>query len=366
MAHSPMPQSKSTVPWTESISSDRDLRRFLRNLPKIDLHRHLEGSLRLSTVVELARKHGVDLPSYDIEKLRPLVQVIYDPPDFDRYLAKFHILRRIYSDRQVIERVAYEAVADAAADNVRYLELRFSPSAQAAVHGFSFADTTDWVIAGVHRAQRDFDIKVRLIVALVRHDPLEWAKEITEIAIARQAEGVVGFDLTGQAEKHPAGPFAQLFKKARAAGLNITVHAGETTGPETVTEAITVLGAQRIGHGIRAIEDSQVCQLLRNENITLEICPTSNIQTGAVKNFGRHPLRDLHKMDVPVTVNTDNTSISNTTLTDEYVVAILGIGITLFELREMIMNAVNAAFLPDDEKENLHTWFHHQLWNSES
>jgi adenosine deaminase len=353
--------SQLPISWTESLASARDLHQFLRGLPKIDLHRHLEGSLRLETVVELAREHGVTLPSYDIERLRPLVQVTGDTPDFDRYLGKFHVLRRIYSTQEVIERVAYEAVADAAADNVRYLELRFSPSAQAAVHGFSFADTTDWVIAGVHRARRDFDITVRLIIALVRHDPFEWAEEITETAIARRADGVVGFDLAGQAEKHPAGPFARLFKEAKAAGLNITVHAGETTGPETVTEAVTMLGAQRIGHGIRSIEDSRVCQLLRNEGITLEVCPTSNIQTGAVTNFWRHPLRDLHRMGVPVTINTDNTSVSNTTLTDEYLVATLGIGIKLSELHRTLMNALDAAFLPDDEKENLRTWFRQRL-----
>lgn len=357
--------SQPLVSWSESIASARDLRRFLQDLPKIDLHRHLEGSLRLKTVVELAWEHGVDLPSYDIEQLRPLVQVTYDPPDFDRYLAKFHVLRRVYSAREAIERVAYEAVADAAADNIHYLELRFSPSAQAAVHGFSFIDTTDWVIAGVKRAEQDFDIIVRLIVALVRHDPTEWAEEITEIAIARQDQGIVGFDLTGQAEKYPAGPFVHLFEKAKADGLNITVHAGETTGPETVKYAVTVLGAQRIGHGIRSIEDSRVCQLLRSKNVTLEVCPTSNIQTGAVVDFWRHPLKDLHHMGVCVTVNTDNISVSNTTLTDEYVVATLGTGVTLFELREMIMNAVEAAFLPGDEKEKLRRWFRQRLWAGE-
>ena len=157
-----------SVSWTESAGSASDLRQFFKALPKIDLHRHLEGSLRLGTVIELAQEHGVELPSYDIEQLRPLVQVTYDPPDFDRYLTKFHLLRYIYSAREAIERVAYEAVADAAADNIRYLELRFSPSAQASVQGFSFADTIDWVINGVQRAQQDFDIIVRLIIALVR------------------------------------------------------------------------------------------------------------------------------------------------------------------------------------------------------
>jgi adenosine deaminase len=344
----------------------QNLRQFLRNLPKIDLHRHLEGSLRLETVVELAQEHGVELPSYDIEQLRPLVQVTYDPPDFSRYLDKFHFLRRIYSDQQAIERVAYEAVADAAADNVRYLELRFSPSAQAAVQGFSFADTTDWVIAGVERAQRDFDIVVRLIIALVRHDPLEWAEEITEIAIARQNDGVVGLDLAGQAEKYPAAPFSRFFKRAKAAGLHVTIHAGETTGPGTVAEAVTVLGAQRIGHGIRAVEDSSVCQLLRNEGITLEVCPTSNIQTGAAQSFWRHPLRDLYHLGVPITVNTDNIGVSDTTLTDEYMAAMLGIGFKLIELREMLMNAVEAAFLPHDEKKELRAWFRQRLSVSES
>jgi len=133
-----------------------------------------------------------------------------------------------------------------------------------------------------------------------------------------------------------------------------------------VTEAITLLGAQRIGHGIRAVEDSRVCQLLRDEGIALEVCPTSNIQTGAVRCFWRHPLPDLYRMGVPVTINTDNTSVSNTTLTDEYVVATLGMGIKLPELRDILMTAVEAAFLPDDEKENLRRWFRQRLWNSES
>lgn len=348
------------ISWPESIVPARDLRQFLKDLPKIDLHRHLEGSLRLETVVELARLQGMNLPGYDIEQLRPLVQVTDDPPDFGRYLGKFNILRRLYSSQEIIERVAYEAVADAVADNVRYLELRFSPSAQAAVHGFSFIDTTDWVIAGVDRAQRDFNITVRLVVTLVRHDPIEWAAEITEIAIARQSAGVVALDLAGLVDKFPIDPFARLFRKAKSSGLNITIHAGESRGPETVKEAVTMLGAQRIGHGIRSIEDSRVCQLLRNENVTLEVCPTSNIQTGVVMSFWRHPLRDLHQMGVPVTVNTDNISISNTSLTDEYIVTTLGVGITLFDLRQMLVNAVEAAFLPDDEKGTLRAWFHRE------
>jgi len=352
---------QTTFSWPESIASTRDLRQFLKNLPKIDLHRHLEGSLRLGTVVELAREHGIDLPSYDIETLRPLIQVVDDPPNFDRYLGKFHILRRLYSNRETIQRVAYEAVADAAADNVRYLELRFSPSAQAAVHGFSFADTTDWVISGVKRAQRDFDIGVQLVITLVLHDPVDWAYEITEIAITRQSEGVVALDLAGQAAKFPTAPFVPLFEKARAAGLNVTVHAGEACGPETVAEAVNRMGAQRIGHGIRAIEDSRVCQLLRSKNVTLEVCPTSNIQTGVVMSFWRHALRDLHHMGVAVTINTDNVSISNTSLTDEYLVATLGIGVSLLDLRQMMLNAVEAAFLPDREKAELRVWFSRYL-----
>ena len=330
-----------------------EMRRVLHALPKVDLHRHLEGSLRLETLAEIAREHGIDLPSYDIEHLRPYVQITDDPPDFQRFLEKFQLLRRFYTTREAVQRVAYEAVIDAAFDNVRYLELRFNPAALAHAQGFSFFEVTDWVAQSVERAQADAGIIVRLLCTIVRHESLHNAAEIIEVAQAFRAHGVVGVDLAGDEMLYPAIPFAALFRHAAQLGLGITIHAGEAGGAYNVREAVEQLSARRIGHGIRAIEDSTVVQLVRLNNVTLEICPTSNLQTGVMPNFGHHPLRDLYQLGVPVTLNTDDPSVSDTTLTDEYLVAVKGMGLSLRDLRTFNRNSIRAAFVPEDERQRL-------------
>ncbi len=330
------------------------LREILQAMPKVDLHRHLEGSLRLETLAEVAYEHGVDLPSYNIEELRPLVQMVEgDPYDFHLFLEKFKLLRRFYSSREAVERVAYEAVADAAADNVQYLELRFSPASLAMAQEFSLDEVTEWVIQAVHRAQRDHSITVGLIISVLRDFGRQVAEEVTEIAIAYRDKGIVGLDLAGDEVHYPAKPFADLFCRAKEEGLGITVHAGEAMGPERVEEAINALEADRIGHGVRTIENSNVLQLVLRRGVTLEVCPTSNLQTGVVRGLGMHPLRDLYRLGVHVTLNTDDPSVSNTTLTDEYVVAVQSIGLTMTELKNIILNGIQAAFLPPRQKARL-------------
>jgi adenosine deaminase len=330
-----------------------DLRQALHSLPKIDLHRHLEGSLRLSTLVDIAREHGVDLPSYNIEDLRPYVQITDDPADFHRFLEKFRLLRRFYKTPEAVARVAYEAVADAADDNVRYLELRFNPAALARTQGFSFEEVTDWVIGAVDQAQRDYPISVRLIATAVRHEGVDNARRIAEVAIARRERGIAGLDLAGDEVNFDAAPFAPIFHEASRAGLGVTVHAGEAGGAQNVRQAVVEMGAQRIGHGVRAIENSNVIRLLRERNVTLEVCPTSNLQTGVMHNFSHHPLRDLYMLGVPVTLNTDDPSVSDTTLTDEYLVALMAMGIRIDHLRRMNDYALRAAFLPDAQRQAL-------------
>lgn len=324
-------------------------------LPKVDLHRHLEGSLRLETLAEIAQEHGIDLPSYNLEQLRPYVQFTDEEPGFQRFLEKFKLLRRFYTTPEAVKRVAYEAVVDAATDNVKYLELRFSPSALAHAQSFPLHEVTEWVIEAVEQAQVDAGVTARLLCAVVRHDSYDLAREVIEVAIAYRDRGIVGVDLAGDEIHFPAAPFAPLFKRAADYGLGITIHAGEAGGAANVREAVEVLHAQRIGHGIRSIEDAQVVQLLRRHNVTLEICPTSNLQTGVVDNFGLHPLRDLYVLGVNVTINTDDPSVSDTSLTDEYVVAMLGLGVTLRDVRMCTRNSIRAAFLLPEAKRQLET-----------
>lgn len=342
--------------FKDRSTAHHDLWERLRSLPKVDLHRHLEGSLRLETLAEVARSHGVDLPSYEIEELRPYVQVTGEKPDFHTFLEKFRFLRRFYSKREAIERVAYEAVADAAADNVRYLELRFSPATLAHSQGFALGEVADWVIAAVDRAQSDFGIMCRLIVTIKRESDSREAQEVAQVAFDRVGRGVVALDLAGDELNYPHRPFLDTLRQARKEGLGLTVHAGEVTGPETVRQAVEELGAQRVGHGVRASEDPSVVALLVRDGITLEMCPTSNIHTAAVQQLARHPLRSFHSLGVKVTINTDDPSISSTTLTDEYLLAVREIGLDVEHVGAVLLNGVNAAFLDQARKE--------ELWNS--
>jgi adenosine deaminase len=339
------------------IKPQRDLRSILLNFPKIDLHRHLEGSLRLSTLAEIAEEHAVDLPSWSLEELRPYVQVIDgETPDFLNFLAKFKLLRRFYSSREAVMRVAAEAVADAAADNIRYLELRFNPVALALNQGFSFEDVTDWVIESTDEAQKKHGITVRLIIQMGRHEP-KYAPLLAEIAAARQHRGIVAIDLAGDEITFPATQFVTVFQWAKSQGLHVTVHAAEAGPATNVIEAVKLLGAERIGHGVQARGNDKVIELLRNKRITLEMCPTSNLQTGIIPKLAQHPLYAFHRLGIPVTINTDDPSISNITLTDEFVVANRGIGVPFSDLRQMTLNAAEAAFLPEPEKSRLIEWF---------
>jgi len=326
----------------------------LKSLPKIDLHRHLEGSLRLETLLDIARKYNLNVPTRDLEALRPFVQVTNDPPTHEAFLRKFEVLRHFYRSPEMIQRLVYEAIADAAVDNVKYLELRFSPQALSRVRGFAMSDTTDWVIESVRRAEADFDIQVGLIVTLVRHDPLPQARQVAEIAFERSGKGIVGLDLATDEVKFPSRPFTPLFKEAKEVGLGITVHAGEWASAFGVREAILDLFANRIGHGVRTLENSEILQLVRERQTAFEVCLTSNLQTGVVHEMDHHPLVDMLDVGLLATINTDDPSISNCTLTNEYDIALHQLKIGYPALRQTIMNAANSAFLlPDDRQELL-------------
>ena len=317
--------------------------------------------MRLDTMSDIAREYDVDLPSYEVEAIRPYVQMTDDEPHtYRNFLAKFRVLRHFYQTQQVVERVTYEAVVDAAEDNVRYLELRFTPSALGNIGKFSLEDVTQWVIRSVREAEADHDIRVGLIMNMNRHEDISIGRRIAEIAISYRDE-IVGLDLGGDEVAFSARPFASLFKQAKRAGLGITVHAGEWRGSENIIESVEHLRADRIGHGVRAIENSDVVRFVRARNITLEVCPTSNLQSGVVSSLRQHPLSDLLDLGLSITINTDDPSISNIELTDEYVLAVSKLGLTMDGLKQTIMNSARAAFLPDDEKQELVDWFEQAL-----
>jgi adenosine deaminase len=329
---------------------------MVHTLPKVDLHRHLEGSLRLGTLSEIARTHGLDLleiPAADVEALRPHVQITDDPQNFENFLAKFTVLRHFYRSPEAVARLTYEAIIDAAADNVRYLELRFSPQALARVQGFPLEDVTDWVIEAAQQATRVCDIEVGLIVTLVRHEGLAMAQKVARVAFERAHQGINGIDLAGDEVNFSAEPYREIFAQARALGLGVTVHAGEWTGAEAVHFAVEHLGAHRLGHGVRAVENAEVMELVRQRGVTFEVCLTSNVQTGAVASLEEHPLREMMSSGARVTLNTDDPSVSDSTLSDEMCHAVNHLGLDIDELWKMNMDAVDAAFLPPERKEKL-------------
>jgi adenosine deaminase len=325
---------------------------FYNSLPKVELHRHLEGSLRLTTLREVGQAYNLDIP--DADHFRQLVQVDQaDPHTSQNFLSKFEVLRNFYRSPEIIKRISEEAVADAAADNVRYLELRFTPAALGNVANFPLGEVMDWVIEGVNKAQSEHKISTRLIASINLHESVEIAAKVAELAIDRLDSELVGLDLAGDEANYPAAPFEPVFKEARQGGLNITIHAGEWGPAENVAQAITLLGAERIGHGVRVMEDPEVVAMAREKGTTFEVCVTSNYQSGVVASLDKHPVQNMIQAGLNTTINTDDPGISQISLSDEYALVCEELGFTITTLQDRVLAAAQAAFLPDKERKKL-------------
>ena len=337
-----------------ATGSQRHHRVFYKSLPKVELHRHLEGSLRLSTMIEVARKYALDVPYDNTGLLRPLVQVQNGEPfTHQNFLSKFAKLRLFYQSKEVIQRFTREVIADAAADNIRYMELRFTPVALTRIRDFSMADAIDWVIESTQAAAKDYGVQTRLITSANKHESVELAEEVIDLSIQRAHQGIVAVDLAGAEAEFPGKPFAPHYQKAKAAGLHVTIHAGEWGSAHNVAEAINDLGAQRIGHGVRVMEDEDTIALAKEQQITFEVCPTSNYQSGVVPTIKDHPLKHMLDAGLAVTINTDDPAISQIDLSDEYELACEDLGFSPDQLRQSIRTAAKAAFLPDEERARL-------------
>lgn len=333
----------------------------IRALPKIDLHRHLEGSLRLETLLTLTADYGIELPSHDLEGLRPFVQMMPDEPrTWQRFLKKFQFLRQFFRSETIIKRVTEEAIADAAADNVKYMELRFTPQALNNLMKCNYDQVVEWVCEGVNEAKQTNDIQVALILSMNRHESVDIGEQVLEAAIAYSDRGVVGLDLAGQEDGYPALPFQTVFRRAKEAGLGVTIHAGEWVGAHSVREAVMDLSADRVGHGIRAVEDVGLIDLLAERGTVLEVCPTSNVLSGAVEDFSIHPLIMLYRSGVRTTINTDDPLLCNIGMSDEVAQVLSSMPLTLEDMKQNLLTAARASFLPADQRETLVTQF--QSW----
>ncbi|WP_022835830.1 adenosine deaminase [Salisaeta longa] len=337
------------VPDAASLSRD-DLLQW----PKAELHCHLDGSLRLPTMLDIARREGKMsvLPADTEDGLREILRAIDDSETLEAYLAWFRYTIPLMQTAEALERVAYELAEDNAQENVRYLEVRFGPILHTE-EGLSLEDVTDAVLAGLARAERDYDLTTSLIVCGLRDRYESASMRQAELAAAYRHRGVVAFDLAGGEAGNPPKGHLHAFYKARNALLNLTLHAGESWGPDSIRQALFYCGAHRIGHGITLREDPELMQYFADHRIPLEICPTSNVQTHVVPSYEAHPINTYVKANVPVTVNTDNRLFSRTSVTDELLRVHQRCGITANALREIALNGFRYAFLPIDEKEAL-------------
>ena len=332
---------------------DADEPAAFKRMPKVDLHRHLEGSLRLETLAEIARQEGLSLP---VERgaLSEQVQVSpQDPPTAQSFLSKFEALRHYYLSGEIIQRLTREAVADAAQDGVRYLELRFNPTALASARGFPIGEVVDWVCGAAEEEAHGAGIKVRLIVSVNRHEPVEVAQRAAQEAVDRMSNGIVGLDLAGKEWEFDAAPFSEIFAEAKRAGLGVTVHAGEWAGAEAVRHAVEAMGADRVGHGVRVIEDTAVVALARERGLVFEVCLSSNLQSGVVAGVAAHPLPRMIEVGLRVTLNSDDPQVSGISLSGEYALARRELALSEEALQGLILTAAQSAFLPPGETKAL-------------
>jgi adenosine deaminase len=320
--------------------------------PLIDLHRHLDGSVRLQTILDLGRQHNIPLPAWTEEELRPHVVVLEPHPGLMAFLAKFQWMIAVLADYDACRRVAYENVEDASREGIRYIELRFSPCFMASHHHLDPSRVVEAVIEGVRQGEKDFGVRVNLIGILTRtFGPVLANRELR--ALLDHKEQIVALDLAGDEGCKPAGLFVEHFEKGRDAGWQVTVHAGEAAGPESIVEAVEKLGATRIGHAVRAVDDPRVMDMLRERRIGIEANLTSNVQTSTVPDFSSHPLRRFLDEGLLATINTDDPGISGIDLAHELEVAAPAAGLTPSHVDQALRNAWEIAFLEAEEKRKL-------------
>ena len=326
---------------------------FYKCLPKVDLHRHLEGSMRLKTMLEIARTHGITIP-VGPDPFSNLVQVETDEPDtVQNFLAKPNTLRMLYRSPEIIHRVTREAVEDAAKDNVIHLELRFTPVTLSRAERFPLGDVMDWVCESANKAAMEFGLSVILIASVNRHESVELAEQVAWLAASRVGRGILGLDMAGNEAEFSAMPFLGVFKEARQAGLKLTVHAGENAGAANVREALETLDAERIGQGLRVLEDPRTVALARERGTAFEICVTSNYKTGLIPSLQEHPVMKMLQAGLNVTLGSDDPAILQISLAKEYQLACESLGIELKILKERILAAAQASFLTKAERVTL-------------
>ncbi|MDX5626867.1 MULTISPECIES: adenosine deaminase [unclassified Brenneria] len=321
-------------------------------LPLTDIHRHLDGNIRAQSILELGRQFNISLPANDLESLRPHVQITKLEPDLLSFLQKLDWGVAVLGSLDACRRIAYENVEDAVNAGLDYAELRFSPYYMAMKHNLPIAGVVEAVIDGVTAGCRDHDIVIRLIGILSRTFGTDACQQELDGLLAHR-DHIVALDLAGDELGYPGDLFSSHFKQAHDAGWHITVHAGEAAGPESIWQAIHQLKAERIGHGVAAIVDTDLMSYMAENTIGIESCLTSNLQTSTVTALEQHPLVHFLRYGIPATINTDDPAVQGIEIRHEYEVAAPLAGLTAAETRQAQENGLRIAFISEQEKQQL-------------
>ena len=322
----------------------------LKSMPKIELHLHLDGSVLPRTLIEMAAEQGKELPTTAIEELSSLMRAPETCLDLNDYLRTFDVVLPYLQTAEALERVAYEVVDQCASDHVRYVEVRFAPQLHR-LGGLSIDDVYEAVIRGMNRGEKQFGVIVRCIGICLRGHSEEQNMEVVEAAQAYLHKGLVAVDLAGAEALYPPELYAPVFVRAQQLGIPITIHAGEAGGAQNIETSVLKLGATRIGHGVRLQEDSHLLQQMVERGIPLEFCPISNLQTKAVTAWELYPIVDYMNKGIKVTVNTDNLTVSHTSLTKELLTLQQQCGLTTEDIVQLQRNAVESIFLEQPARE---------------
>jgi len=339
------------VPTSKGVDLD-GLHAFIAAMPKVELHVHLEGSIRPATLLTLAERNGVPLPATDLEGLRDF----YRFTDFDHFIRVYFTISGCLKTVDDYALIAYEFGADMARQNVRYAEVTFSPGTNVELTGLPFDAIMEGLNDGRARARDELGVEMAWILDIVRSMP-ETRHTVASWAAAARDRGVVGLGLGGPEVGHPPEPFADAFATALAAGLHSVPHAGEVVGPESVWGALRSLKAERLGHGVRSVEDPALVDYLREHQVPLEVCPTSNLRLGVYPSYADHPIRQLWDEGLWVTVNSDDPPMFGTDLNAEYGALATHLGFSARELERLSLNALQASFLDESRKEEMRDSF---------
>lgn len=323
-------------------------------LPKIELHCHLDGSVRPETILDIATKESIEIPTYDLNELRGLLEAPLECKSLVEYLDRFNLPIKIMQSKENLRRITYELLEDAAKENVKYIEIRYAPVLHTE-KGLTIEQVIESVLDGIKQGEKDFDIKANLILSCLRHSGANSAAAVVEAGKKFLDKGVVAVDLAGAENEGFAKEFVDVIDIAREYGYRVTIHAGETGIGLNVVDAIKLLHAERIGHGVAIKDLKEAYDLVKENNVTLEMCPTSNMQTKAVKSYEEHPLFKFYKDGIRVSFNTDNRTVSATDITGECKSIDKVVNMTYEDYKKIYNDSVDATFATEEVKAYLKT-----------